>query len=452
MIDAQESLEFRQAAQAGNIDVLKALYSKYGKDIVNEAGPKSGKTALHQAVLANRLDVINLLLAWGANSACCDNKGFPAITYAIENRHDQAAIAIITHSDPYKPNVVDNIKQWLRNKSRTSLDAIPSNIRYHLPPLVFLMSHNDPATFRVVSNNFESLYQLGYRAVCFEYDETNSFETVQAKFISDILLLPEEKMESIRIGQFHHNFLDKAHSTGFKYHGIDANLGKEERAPDSEFTSNDLGMAYRNSIMAHMTTKFAYQYHGGIIVVAGAGHAKFSKNLEKMNGNSISPYCFYNIATDVPEYRYDSNFASLTRQQCLTQGAGMTCMSTKNSNDHELKKSLFSPIERFLGEPVSEMHYEDTVDTSLINRLKQINQQCIGLKRYSDTVNGPIVDAAIPVHDINHYLSEKAKLCSRIPAAYTTLTFARQKNKTAQLMLTIRDINGGSNQKAIAKI
>lgn len=78
-------LEFRQAAEKGDVSVLEKLSLNRGADFnIDEFGPKSGKTAAHFAAERGHFEVIYWLLQKGANFYCKDNAGKTAIDYLQE--------------------------------------------------------------------------------------------------------------------------------------------------------------------------------------------------------------------------------------------------------------------------------------------------------------------------------------------------------------------------------
>ncbi len=74
----------RVASDNGDIPALKFLLA-HGADI-NGAGPKTGKTALHQATQKQHVAAVDFLIESGANPEITDNSGKKAIDYAKGNQ------------------------------------------------------------------------------------------------------------------------------------------------------------------------------------------------------------------------------------------------------------------------------------------------------------------------------------------------------------------------------
>ena len=74
-----KNIAFRRAAALGHLDNLKKLL-QWGAQI-NAQGADSGKTALHQAVMSQHLDVVMFLLHAGANALIKDQRQKTAINY-----------------------------------------------------------------------------------------------------------------------------------------------------------------------------------------------------------------------------------------------------------------------------------------------------------------------------------------------------------------------------------
>lgn len=75
-------LEFRKAAASGTHKDMKFMRSVITKVRVNEPGPTSGMTALHQACKYGKINAVNFLLAHGANPDLKDATNKTAFDYA----------------------------------------------------------------------------------------------------------------------------------------------------------------------------------------------------------------------------------------------------------------------------------------------------------------------------------------------------------------------------------
>lgn len=82
-------LQIRQAAAEGRVDIIKtALETSRSRGIdINKAGPTTGKTALHQAVINNQYDVVAYLVTRPELQALSDKLGKTPHVYAFENNH-----------------------------------------------------------------------------------------------------------------------------------------------------------------------------------------------------------------------------------------------------------------------------------------------------------------------------------------------------------------------------
>lgn len=88
---AEASLSFRQAASEGNLLEVIHLYNEYGKEILEQFGAKSGRTALHQAAIKNREKIVEMLVGWGANLNGKDALGNTPLILAYENQSFEVA-------------------------------------------------------------------------------------------------------------------------------------------------------------------------------------------------------------------------------------------------------------------------------------------------------------------------------------------------------------------------
>lgn len=75
---AESELKLRQLAAKGNISGIKALLSTYPGLNINAAGPKSGRTALHNAARYEQPETLRFLVSRGADPRIKDHAGFLA--------------------------------------------------------------------------------------------------------------------------------------------------------------------------------------------------------------------------------------------------------------------------------------------------------------------------------------------------------------------------------------
>jgi len=84
-VRAQERKRMDQAAQEGNLFVMKEIIARYPNDAVNWQDPDgSGLTPLHFAAIGRRGDIVEYLLAAGADTQPQDRDGLTALHYAAQ--------------------------------------------------------------------------------------------------------------------------------------------------------------------------------------------------------------------------------------------------------------------------------------------------------------------------------------------------------------------------------
>lgn len=99
-------LALRRAASDGKIDIVYVLLNFIGNVDVNQPGIGSGRTALHLAVIYNRLEVAKQLIKFGARKDIKDNiHQKTAENYAQETlREDMQALFFNVHIKPSDPD------------------------------------------------------------------------------------------------------------------------------------------------------------------------------------------------------------------------------------------------------------------------------------------------------------------------------------------------------------
>lgn len=84
-VKAQERKRMDKAAQEGNLFVMKEIIARYPNDAVNWQDPEgSGLSPLHFAAIGRRGDIVEYLLAQGADNTLRDNQGLTALHYAAQ--------------------------------------------------------------------------------------------------------------------------------------------------------------------------------------------------------------------------------------------------------------------------------------------------------------------------------------------------------------------------------
>lgn len=84
------------AAQAGKLDTMKAMYAKHGQGIVDCVG-RNSHTALWFAADYGRTDVVNQLLAWGADPGHHNGDGRTALWKAKNSCADEVVALLKAH-------------------------------------------------------------------------------------------------------------------------------------------------------------------------------------------------------------------------------------------------------------------------------------------------------------------------------------------------------------------
>ena len=89
-IEIDINLKIRQEAANGNLENLQKLIENKEKKLginINASGLTTGKTALHQAVQRNRIEVVEYLLTLPNIKNSADKSGKKPSDYAIENNY-----------------------------------------------------------------------------------------------------------------------------------------------------------------------------------------------------------------------------------------------------------------------------------------------------------------------------------------------------------------------------
>ena len=79
-------LALRQAAAHGDIEKFMMLIHSGQITDINQQGAGSGKTALHQAVSKGKIEIVKLLLTFGADPMILDKDGKSALQLAEEKK------------------------------------------------------------------------------------------------------------------------------------------------------------------------------------------------------------------------------------------------------------------------------------------------------------------------------------------------------------------------------
>lgn len=84
-VKTQERKRMDQAAQEGNLFVMKEIIARYPNDAVNWQDPEgSGLSPLHFAAIGRRGDIVEYLLTQGADTTLQDRDGLTALHYAAQ--------------------------------------------------------------------------------------------------------------------------------------------------------------------------------------------------------------------------------------------------------------------------------------------------------------------------------------------------------------------------------
>jgi len=255
--------KFRAAAQKGDVATLEKVWNQDPK-VLNSQGPDTGKTALHRAAENGRKEAVHWLVQHGADYHVKAADGISVFCSTLNNQQFDLFTFIYNHANPHRPLLQEAPRGIVKNDS------------YTLPPLIFYHEHRNDIFFRQITMQFSLLRQLGYQAVCYEWDEGISLENV---------LAPESNTEDLfHAGPTTRNLLQNIALTEFQYHGIDLNItAAYARTIDSvPAMRSETLLTLRSRFFAHQLVQHANTYQGGIIAFISKGHVKVANELKSM--------------------------------------------------------------------------------------------------------------------------------------------------------------------------
>lgn len=530
---AEAGLSFRQAASEGNLPELIRLYNEYGKEILEQFGAKSGKTALHQAAMKNKEKIVEMLIGWGANLNCKDALGntplilayqkqsFEVANYLLEqdnvdilhknNQGKNALMMLVPESkakfsllqDKFRKKMTSQVRKLVENGSRIQgidvksdgdieligydvdvkqltqraaesaqiyLSSQEEDIRilkneeginpnildkhnFKIPPLVFLMSHSDPASFDLLKRNFNELKQFGYKAICLEFDSDKSLEKALLDLIetkNSIEMKPVDR----KIAALHEDFIKSFVDAGFNYHGVDAPLGILRNSDFYSLLVSKAGMKVRNSHIAKMVAKYAEQYSGGIVILIGTAHCVFLEALKIHNKGTTDPFVVYQVYSKQSRafIPVSESLEEKLLRLNITGNSDIVSIDSSKLNEAEQQEKFVQPIIEFLEHDVPTRHYSQQVDTQLVRKLQLLHSEFKGMLREVGEEESAewIVDAVLSVPDSKIYKLQ-ALVFKEIMGITTNLRYAHNKGET-HLSLVVENINSSPNNELINKL
>lgn len=97
----------------------------------NAMDPKTKRTALHEALMSSSIQVLGLLVGWGADLTALDGDGKPPFIVALENHWVDEALALLPC--PLNPEFYDQAMDWLDTHPNFKYwDLITSNLMRNL--------------------------------------------------------------------------------------------------------------------------------------------------------------------------------------------------------------------------------------------------------------------------------------------------------------------------------
>ncbi|KAI5620092.1 notch-regulated ankyrin repeat-containing protein A [Silurus asotus] len=125
---------FQEAVRRGNTKELHSLLQNMSscEFNVNSFGPE-GQTALHQSVIAGNLELVKLLVKFGADIRLANREGWSALHIAAFGGHQDIVLYLITKANILSPvsrvgnagNLWDRKPEQERRRSRRKLFAQP---------------------------------------------------------------------------------------------------------------------------------------------------------------------------------------------------------------------------------------------------------------------------------------------------------------------------------------
>lgn len=99
--------------------VATDLLLKFGLD-VNSTTDEMQRTALHEAALGNKIEIVELLIGWGADPNICDSDRNTAMHFAVDYGYLEVVKALLASSTSVDLNVRNNTNMTPFNTCRNS--------------------------------------------------------------------------------------------------------------------------------------------------------------------------------------------------------------------------------------------------------------------------------------------------------------------------------------------
>ncbi len=324
---------------------------------------------------------------------------------------------------------------------------------FKVPPLVFFMAHDDNASFEILQRNFKYLKQMGYKAICLELDSDDSLEQTLTNLSNTS---NDQKVDELdrRIASLHVNFIESLSSSGFCYHGVDAQLGVLRiSAVRGGVTTSERGMDLRNHHISENILTYANRYEGGVIVLIGAAHIDLLPSLRIANRGTIDPFVLYQAHSNSNTYipSGDSLEDRLLRLR-ITEGPDIVCMDCSKLSLKNQQAKFKKPIAEFLERQAPTQVYSEEVSTQLVRKLQTICKDFKGVVRErSEESPAIIVDAVVSVPNFHVYSKQAKALQKTMPLLATKMSYIGINNESS-LSLVIEDINGGPNRHVVNQL
>lgn len=475
------------AARFGHLNVIKWLAS-HGEHL--DSKDNQGNSPLYLALLNEHIDVAKFFLERNCNVITPNHKGNQALMIICQKRgqllylmdltkgciqkqalalmekgaffegiklHNNGSIEFLNTQQDLNQSLQDernilNLTTLVQYQSG-KLDAIPIihkqrlvtdhtqlNQQFNVPPLVFLMDHDDPIPFNTIAQLLPWLLALGYKALCFEYDETKNL----AQTIDALNLMAQEPLNET-ISKQAQITLDFLHQVSeypdLEYHNIDLNLD-EIRGTNVSRSLLDLINEPREQNMLRHITHQAKALDGGVIVILGEGHHGIMNKLVTTFSNQASQFQFFATSQDEAEIPKEDDVVSQLKRLSLSQH-GPQLHALKGSKKELVKLVKSAIMAHLMTHPTV---YEKAVQPAYLGLMRAQNPEFNTCLREGGEC---IVDAKLLLEKPKSYIPLAQKIRSETKLN-TELRFTRMADETTLTpTLVVPDLNGGPNQKNI---
>lgn len=179
LLSSDINIEFRKAAAEGNLEWIKTQFNPQGEPIhpaldLNQAGPTSGKTALHQAVLHDQEAVVEFLANLPSLKCLKDLAGKTPVQYTLEREQRILFRFLIFkfQDEPIRFNFEANDLMHIalyRKKLNTMIDVLKMrnvsvtqivDMTGFLPPNKLYLGYSLLHLVVIHTNNLEAIVEL----------------------------------------------------------------------------------------------------------------------------------------------------------------------------------------------------------------------------------------------------------------------------------------------------